>query len=80
MHKTLLLLWWIEVEDGDGCVVHVPGKVPRECHSAHTVYDVVVHGPSSRVRIKPFARLPWASFYSERGYHSGKTVICHVIR
>jgi hypothetical protein len=26
-HKTLLLLWWIEVEEGDGCGVQVPGKV-----------------------------------------------------
>jgi hypothetical protein len=25
--KTLLLLWWIEVEEGDGCEVQVPGKV-----------------------------------------------------
>jgi hypothetical protein len=36
--KTLLLLWWIEVEEGDGREVQVPDKVPRECNCACTVY------------------------------------------
>jgi hypothetical protein len=78
--KTLLLLWWIEVEDGDGCEVQVPGKVPRECHYARTMDDVVVYGSSLRAGVESFARLPWSSFYSVRGYHSGKTGICRVIR
>ena len=78
--KTLLLLWWIEVEGGDGCEVQVLDRVPRECNYAHTVYDALVYRSSSRARVEPFARLPWTSFYSARGYHSGKTVFYRVIR
>jgi hypothetical protein len=78
--KTLLLLWWIEVEGGDGCEVQVPGRVPRECNCAHIVYDVLVYRSGSRARVEPLAMLPSTSFYSVRGYHSGKTVYYRVIR
>jgi hypothetical protein len=52
-HKTLLLLWWIEVEDGYGCEVQIPGRVPQECHYAHTVYGVLVYGSSSFAMLCP---------------------------
>jgi hypothetical protein len=75
--KTLLLLWWIEVED-DG--VDARCKSKARCLGNYARTMDVYGGRLSASGSEPFASLPWTSFYSVRGYHSGKIVFYRVIR
>ena len=46
--KTLLLLWWIEVEEDGGCGCKSPARLPQGCNRARTMYGVLVDGCGCR--------------------------------